>query len=157
MMAVLVTPGAMSLSVCSHFSPIAYQIGEAGHVAAGPRQTVDEPGADRIGNIHEQRRDGAGCFLHRGQHLRGGGMMTSVTGQQLCTRRAGGRVAGPPNDNRSDVAALDPTELREAGRATRRRRLRLRDRSRRAIYDADPPDLAGLLRVHGERRRRLGA
>ena len=46
-----VTLGAISLSSSSHFPPMLYsKVGEAGGVAARPRQALDEAGADRIGD-----------------------------------------------------------------------------------------------------------
>jgi hypothetical protein len=35
---------------------------KAGGVATRARQAVDEAGADRIGNVHEHNRQGAGCL-----------------------------------------------------------------------------------------------
>ena len=49
-------PGAICLSSSSHFAAHAvFELHEAGRVAARPRQTVDEAGADRIGRRSRTR------------------------------------------------------------------------------------------------------
>ena len=56
-----VTPGAISLSSSSHFPLMPYsKMRKAGGIAAWPRQAVDKAAADRIGDIHEHDRHGAG-------------------------------------------------------------------------------------------------
>ena len=61
-----VTLGAICLSSSSHFPLNAvFEHGEAGGVAARPRQAVDEAGADRIGDVHEHDRHGAGRLQQR--------------------------------------------------------------------------------------------
>ena len=53
-------PGATSLSSSSHFALKPYSNRKAGGVAAGPRQALDEAGADRIDACGENDRHGAG-------------------------------------------------------------------------------------------------
>jgi hypothetical protein len=47
-----------------------FEIHKAGNVAARPRQATDEVGADRIGDEHENDRQGAGDMLQR-RHAQG--------------------------------------------------------------------------------------
>ena len=66
MTAARVTPGAISLSNSSHFPLMPYSnSSETGGVAARPRQALDEAGADRIGDVREHDRHGAGRLLQR--------------------------------------------------------------------------------------------
>ena len=53
--------GAICLSSSSHFPLNAvFEQAKSGGVAARPRQALDEAGADRIGDLHEHDRHGAG-------------------------------------------------------------------------------------------------
>ena len=63
-----VTLGAICLSSSSHFPAHAvFPIHETGGVAARPRQTLDEAGADRIGDDREHDRHRAGSLQQRPQ------------------------------------------------------------------------------------------
>src|SRR5262249_43465237 len=71
-----VTPGAISLSSSSHFPLKPYfERHKAGRIATRARQTLDEAGADWIGDEHKYDWHGAGGPK---QLLRGGGTSAKI-------------------------------------------------------------------------------
>jgi len=58
------TFGAICLSSSSHFALMLYY--KSSGIAAWPRQTIDEAGADRVDDLHEDDRHTAGCLSQLG-------------------------------------------------------------------------------------------
>ena len=118
-------PGAICLSSSSHFAAHAvFEHGEAGGVAARPRQALDEPGADRIRDLREHDRNGAGRLQQR-RHNRAARGQDDVRGERDQFRRVSAMAVGiarAPNACRSarcgrgSSPLLQPLhESREAG------------------------------------------
>ena len=80
-----------------------FERGEAGGVAARPRQALDEAGADRIGDWHEHDRHGAGRLLQR-PHGRAASGQDDVRRERDQFRRVFANAVGiarAPADSRS--------------------------------------------------------
>ena len=109
-----VTPGAISLSSSSHFALDAvFEQGETGGVASRPRQTLDEAGADRIGDLHEHDRHGAGRLLQR-PHGGAAWSQDDVRRERDQFRRVSASAVGVarcPADVDPHVAAVGPAQL----------------------------------------------
>ena len=112
MIAARVTPGAISLSSSSHFALIRIRNDKAGNVAARPRQALNEAGADRIDDLHEHDRHGAGRLQQR-LHGRSAGGQDDVRRERNQFRRMfANRSASPrPSGYRSARCGHRPAQL----------------------------------------------
>ena len=155
-----VTPGAICLSSSSHFALMPYSNSmKAGGVAARPRQAIDEAGADRIGDVHEHDRHGAGRLQQRGHARRASGQ-DDVRRERDQFRRvfanAVGIVAAPSGrrsarcGRRSSPIAASPCRNAASGPG-------LPHRPRPGHEHADAPHPLALLRARRERPRRRRA
>ena len=80
-----------------------FELSEAGRVAARPRQALDEAGADRIGDLHEHDRHGAGRLLQWPDGRAANGQ-DDVRRERDQFRRVSANcvgIAGAPADSRS--------------------------------------------------------
>ena len=89
-----------------------FEIGDAGQIAAGLRQIGGEALTDRIGDLHEHDRHGAGLRLQHGRHRRAVGedqfrLQVDELRRALAQR---GAIAGPAVFD-LEIAALDPAEI----------------------------------------------
>ena len=105
-----VTPGAVCLSSSSHFpAQVVFELKKAGHIAARPRQIIDEAGADRIGDLHEHDRHGAGRLQQRphGRRCRWPKMTSgaSATSSAACLRWS----SALPAPQRVSIRTLRPS------------------------------------------------
>src|SRR5262245_18183453 len=134
-----------------------FELDKSGRVTARPRQTVDEAGADRIGNKHEYDRHRAGCLQQR-RHAR------SASGQYdiwIERDQFGGvsadavGIARIPAMFYLRVLAYGPAQLRERLREGRVADLPFRIVRGQVRKHADAPHPLCLLRArrHWPRRR----
>ena len=153
-----VTPGAISLSSSSHFALRLYSNdSEAGDIAAGPRQALDEARADRIGGLGEHDRHGAGG-PSQWSHGRAARRQNDVRRERdqfgrvsaICGRH---RPAGPTGID-LHVAADGPAQLLQPLQERPRCGPVLQDRPRLRAYEyADAPHPLRLLRARRQRPR----
>src|SRR5262245_7807248 len=95
---------------------LVFELHEAGCVAAGPRQAVDEATTDRVGDIHEHDRHG-GRRLHQLRQARSAGGEDDVRRerdqfQPVSAKEFG--IARAPTILDPHVAADGPTQLLQA-------------------------------------------
>ena len=137
----------------------ALDIDEAREIAAWPRQSGDEPRADRIGNRREHDRDRAGFLLQRGSHLCGAN--EDHVGLQLDKllserpRAVDVRIRPPLLD--PHVAAVRPPQSREFLDEYGEPRSKLRIALGPSQQHADVPHPLALLCPRRERPRRRRA
>ena len=160
MTAARVMRGAISLSSSSHFPLITvFEQRKTGGVATGPRQALDEARADRIGDMHEHDRHGAGRLQQRPQRGAASGQ-DDVRCERDQFRRVSANaisIARAPAVFDPHVAADAPAQLlqplRERGDADGSFRIV----GSHAHQHADAPHPLALLRPRRERPRRRRA
>jgi len=116
------------------------------------RQVGDEAGADRIGNLNEHDRNGAGFFSQ------GEGHVTNNYVRLQCDQRFRegldpGGIAGRPATINSKVAALDPSQFLQRLMERVHHRLRFRIALGKIRQHANPPHPLGLLPARCARPR----
>ena len=122
-----VTRGAISLSSSSHFPLMPYSNeDEAGDVAAWPRQAVDKAGADRVGDIREHDRHGAGRLqqCRHGSGCRSARMTSGASATNSAAYLRSGRHRRAPAivdphvaADRSSPIPADPAGMPQCGPA----------------------------------------
>ena len=134
-------------------------IDEAGDVAARTRQALNETAADRIGDHHEYDGDGARRAEERCHDRRGAGendvrpQLHQLLGQPLHP----GGFAGSPAIDDVDIAARQPSGLRESPLECHRAGRRFRIRFGAPHHDGNARHRARLLCARAERPRRRAA
>ena len=128
-------------------------IGDAGHVAAGPREARDQADAFGVTDEGQHDRDRRGRVLgRRGRRASHGDDDVHLELDQLGRERGKALLlgVGPPAEVH-DVLRLDVAQIPE--RLSQRQRWRAIRRPRAAGQESDAPRLAPRLRLGGERRR----
>jgi hypothetical protein len=138
---------------------IIFEQEEAGGVAAGPRQALDEAGADRVYEDHEHDRHGAGHFqqrCHRRRARSGQDDMRRESGQfgRLLAKDIGVR-RGPAGID-PHVTAVDPAQLLQRLSECSQTGVIFRVVRSAAHKQPDGPHPFGLLSNRGERPRDAG-
>src|SRR5262245_28393121 len=82
--------------------------GEAGGVAARPRQAIDKTAADRIGDQYENDRHHAGCLPH-GPSTRCGGRQDDIRPRAVSSAAYRGKRSASPPAQRTSMSTLRPT------------------------------------------------
>ena len=130
-----------------------FELGEAGDVAAWPRDALDETGADRIDGLREHDRHRAGGLPH-GSHDVAAGSQDHVRGERGQFRGVAAPalgVAAGPADVDAQVAADDPARLLQALLERREACLPFRIVGGGVYENADATH--ALLRARGKRHR----
>ena len=132
---------------------------EAGSIAAWARQALDQSSSDRIGDLHEYDRQGAGHLLQRPHGRNASGKNNvGLECDQLAYEFANTLgIARAPADFDADVASVGPAQLLQGlqeGCITRSPFPIVRWQG---ADDADAPHALGLLRARGQRPSRRRA
>jgi hypothetical protein len=130
-----------------------FEIHKASGLTAWPGERIDQAGADRIYDVHEHDRQGAGSMLQR-RHAQGAAGQKDVRRERdqfPCVSAIAVGIIFAPADVELHIAALAPTQLLQALLERRDELLTFRIVRSSVQQHADAPDLLGLLRCRRER------